>query len=688
MAIAAPVASEGRNHLPEQRRSLFVTYISVVTIIGLGLATLAVALNNPERLLSLSTPCWVVVAFVIVGELRPLLGPARWDAEGVPISAAFLFALLMAAGPGIVLLLVLVATAIADLERRRTAWRNLFNVAQEQLSWLAAYLVLFAGGLGDSPSYGTDLTGRDLPFVLAAAVAYFVVNNVLVDAAIALREAASLAGVVVRDLGYQALATFSLLAISPIVVVLMRGSVWFLPLLLLPIAAVYVTVAISRDRDRQSLHDALTSLPNRVLLLHRLGIEVAGTQLSHRNSGALLLLDLDRFKEVNDTLGHHVGDELLVALAGRLRAAVRPEDTVARLGGDEFAILLPGVPDAMSATVLAERVQAALVEPFLHGDLRLDLLVSIGVALYPGHANDVETLLRHADVAMYQAKTSRSGLRVYSAESDHHSADRLALLGDLRQAVEDDQLVVLFQPKIDVVTNHCTGMEALLRWDHPQRGPLPPEEFIALAEQSSVMEKVTDLVLVAGIRQATAWQAAGLHVGVAVNVSVADLANANFVPRVRGLLDAYALRGEMLTLEVTERVLANDFEQVAVVLEQLTRMGICISLDDFGTGYSSLSRLETLPVSEIKIDRTFIARLSDGEDAPIVRSCIEMAHALGLRVVAEGVEDENTVVRLAGYGCDHLQGYRIASPMSGPDATRWLVASGPTHLTRRARVDV
>ena len=684
MTVSTPLASEGRNHPPATGRARFVSYVAAVTVIGFAAAVFAVVASRPDRLGGVEVSAWVAVAFVVVGELRPLLGPTRWDAEGVPISSAFLFALLMEAGPGLVVMLVFAATVIADIERRRSVWRNAFNIAQEQLSWTVAYLVLFAGGLGADPKSNAGLAGHDLPIVLAAAVAYFAVNNVLVDLAIALREGCRLRDVVVRDLGYQLLTTFSLLALAPVIMQLMQGSVWFMPLLLLPLAAVYVTVGVSRDRDRQSLHDSLTGLPNRVLLLHRLEQEVAAAQPPQAGSGALLLLDLDRFKEVNDTLGHHVGDELLGALADRLRSAVRPEDTVARLGGDEFAILLPGVPDATSATDLARRVQAGLFEPFFHGDLRLDLVVSIGVALYPAHADDVETLLRHADVAMYQAKTGRAGICVYSPDSDHNSAERLALLGDLRRAVEENDLKVVFQPKVDAVDGRCTGMEALLRWDHPVRGPIAPDEFIALAEQSSVMEKVTDLVLVAGIRQAAAWQEHGLDSGVAVNVSVRDLVDPAFVPRIRDLLAEHRVRGDLLILEVTERVLATDYAQVAVVLGDLTRLGVEISLDDFGTGYSSLARLETLPVSEIKIDRTFIARLRDGEDAPIVRSCIEMAHALGLRVVAEGVEDENSLLRLAGYGCDHLQGYRIAPPMSDDDATRWLQAHGAAAPLRLA----
>ena len=673
MTAVAPSVSGGRDDLPSEGRGRFVGYVSAVTLLGCGLAIFAIVTDHPGRLPHLSAACWVAAIFVVLGELRPLLGPARWDAEGVPISSAFLFALLIQAGPSVVMILVFLATVVADLERRRVAWRSGFNVAQEQLAWLAAYVVLTAGGVTGNPAIDRGLSGKDLPIILLAAVAYFGVNNALVDTAIALREGVGLRDVVRRDLGYQALATFALLALAPMIVQLMLGSVWFMPLLLLPLAAVYVTVAISRDRDRQSLHDGLTGLPNRVLLLQRLDIELVAAQSHQRGSGALLLLDLDRFKEVNDTLGHHVGDKLLCALATRLRAAVRPEDTVARLGGDEFAILLPGVPEAGSATVLARRVQAALVEPFMHGDLRLDLVVSIGVALYPAHADDVETLLRHADVAMYQAKTGRTGLCVYSPERDHNSAERLALLGDLRRAVENRDLSVVYQPKVDAVTGRCTGMEALLRWHHPSRGPMSPDDFIALAEQSSVMEKVTDLVLVAGIEQAAAWRDHALEANVAVNVSVRDLIDPMFVSRVRTLLAEHRLPGSALTLEVTERVLAHDYAQVALVLDQLTAIGIEISLDDFGTGYSSLARLETLPVSEIKIDRTFISRLRDGDDAPIVRSCIEMAHALGLRVVAEGVEDENSARRLTEYGCDCLQGYGIAPPMSGDDATEWLV---------------
>lgn len=655
-----------RNSVPRRRRVPFLTYLAVVIFAGITGSVFFVLRDDPSHLAHLGAATWVVIGFAVLCELRPVAMPGRWDAEMLPVSTAYLFALLLTGGIGLVLIAVVVSTLLGERGMGRAPWRTAFNIAQTQLSWLAAYAVIScAADLGAHfPSSG--LNGKGTLVAAGAAIAYIVANNAFVDLAIAMSEHTLLRWLIARDAGYQALTGFSVLACGPLLVVVMHTSIWALVIVALPLGGVYAAVAASHHSDHRSKHDPLTALPNRALLLERLDDELTGGLV-----GALLLLDLDRFKEVNDTLGHAVGDELLCALAGRLLAAIRPGDTVARLGGDEFAILLPGLVDVRSAMLLARRIESAVRQPFQHGELHLDVVASIGVAVYPEHAADVETLLRHADVAMYQAKTSRTGLAVYDRDDEQRNS-RLTLLRDLRRSIDDGTLSVHYQPKVRTLDGRCTGVEALLRWRHPERGPVAPSEFIALAEQSAVMRPVTDFVLEATMTQVAAWRSEGMILHGAVNVSTQDLTDPDFVESVRARLEAHGLEGSALVFEVTERVLADEGGPVADALVALTGLGIRISLDDFGTGYSSLARLEALPVGELKIDGVFVSRLASEADAPIVRSLVEMGHALGLRVVAEGVETAEICHALVGYGCDVLQGHALSAPMPADEATAWL----------------
>jgi diguanylate cyclase (GGDEF)-like protein len=655
-----------RNSVPRRRRVPFLAYVVVVIVAGLSTSLSFVLRDSPAHYAHLGAATWVVIAFALLCELRPVAMPGRWDTEMLPVSTAYLFALLLTGGIGTTLIAVAVSTLLGERGMGKAPWRITFNIAQTQLSWLAAYAVISAAGdLGAHyPSRGLNGTGTLV--AACAAIAYVVANNAFVDLAIAMSERTGLRWLIARDAGYQALTGFSVLACGPLLVVVMHTSIWALVLVALPLGGVYAAVAASHHSDHRSKHDPLTGLPNRALLLERLEDELTGGPF-----GALLLLDLDRFKEVNDTLGHAVGDELLCALAGRLLTAIRPGDTVARLGGDEFAILLPGLVDVRSAMLLARRIENAVRQPFQHGELHLDVVASIGVAVYPEHAVDVETLLRHADVAMYQAKTSRTGLAVYDRDDEQRNS-RLTLLRDLRRSIDDGTLSVHYQPKLRTLDGRCTGLEALLRWRHPERGHVAPSEFIALAEQSAVMRPVTDFVLETTIAQIAAWRREGMILHGAVNVSTQDLTDPDFVESVRTRLDVHGLEGSALVFEVTERVLADEGGPVADVLVALTGLGIRISLDDFGTGYSSLARLEALPVGELKIDGVFVSRLATESDAPIVRSLVEMGHALGLRVVAEGVETAEICHALIGYGCDVLQGHALSAPMSAEDATTWL----------------
>jgi predicted signal transduction protein with EAL and GGDEF domain len=361
----------------------------------------------------------------------------------------------------------------------------------------------------------------------------------------------------------------------------------------------------------------------------------------------------------------------------RLGAVLRPDDLVARLGGDEFAVLLPGATEA-SARQLAGRLASALAEPFVVLNQILEIGASIGIAVYPDHGHDPHLLLQHADVAMYQAKRDRQPSTVYDPELDQHSLARLALMRDLRLAMREHHLLLYYQPKIDMATHQCCGVEALLRWSHPTRGFIPPDQFIPVAEQTGLIGPVTDWVLETALVQFTTWRAAHRTVPIAVNVSARTLQDQQFPDRIGRLLLRHGVAPSELTLEITESSLMANPRKARAVLTDLHALGVQLSIDDFGTGYSSLAYLKELPVHELKVDKSFVLGMgeaADTKDAAIVRSVIAMAHALGLRVVAEGVEDGGAQAALAELGCDILQGYHICRPVPGAELEHWLDAA-------------
>jgi diguanylate cyclase (GGDEF)-like protein len=392
-------------------------------------------------------------------------------------------------------------------------------------------------------------------------------------------------------------------------------------------------------------------------------------------------MDLDRFKEVNDTLGHAAGDLLLVEVARRVRTALRASETVGRLGGDEFAMVLPGA-DAAGAQTAAERVLEAVDRPFVLSDQGIDVDVrgSIGIALYPTHGEAADEILRRADVAMYVAKRSSVGCVMYSAEHDHHSPTRLTLAGELRRALEGRTggagFLLHYQPQFALGSGALTGVEALARWRHAQRGWVPPDEFIALAEGTGLIRQLTDCVLDMALGQCANWREAGLELPVSVNLSMRDLQDSRLPETISGLLTRHALPSRLLRLEVTESVLMADPARAVTVLARLRRLGVEVAIDDFGTGYASLAYLADLPADALKIDRTFVQGLvARPRHAAIVRSTVELAHNLGLRVVAEGVEDRETWDALSALGCDEAQGYLMGRPMPAAAITARLTST-------------
>jgi diguanylate cyclase (GGDEF)-like protein len=430
---------------------------------------------------------------------------------------------------------------------------------------------------------------------------------------------------------------------------------------------------LERKLRHQALHDALTGLPNRELLSQRLS-DALGAAASHRRHTALLLIDLDKFKEVNDTLGHACGDQLLAQVGPRLlTAALRENDTVARLSGDEFAVLLPDIPDVDAAVAIAERVLTALHATFPVGGTSADIAASIGIALAPDHGTTPTELLRHADTAMYEAKEAASGVAVYEPDRGQRAPTRFGLLGELRRALDRGELVVYYQPKINLDTRCLHGVEALVRWIHPTRGELLPAEFIPVAETTGLIHRLTDYVLDIALAQAREWSQAGLDVPVAVNLSTRCLHDAGLPRRIIGALDRHQVSADLLCLEITESAIMHDPDSALQVLGELADAGIRLSLDDFGTGYSSMTYLRQLPVTELKVDRSFVLDLATGEaDAVLVRSAVDLGHNLGLSVVAEGVENAVTLQALEDLGCDMAQGFYVARPMPATAFAEWV----------------
>ena len=423
----------------------------------------------------------------------------------------------------------------------------------------------------------------------------------------------------------------------------------------------------------QSLHDGLTGLPNRTLL-HRLSSDAVAHAADSGTRVALMMLDVDRFKEINDTLGHHSGDLVLGAVATRLRSAVRASDTVARLGGDEFAILLPHVADAAAAREMAARVQAALEESVDVGGIELDVDASIGIALSGEHGNDVATLLQHADIAMYQAKAHSLGIAVYREAQNHHNREDLRLVGGLRAALDNHELLLHFQPKIELDNGAFCGAEALVRWQHPTRGLVPPAAFIPSAERTAMIRTLTNYVIDAALAECQRWNESGKELRLAVNVSARNLLDRHFVDDVVTRLGKWGVPPSCLLLEITEKAMMLEPAEAENTLARIADLGIELAIDDFGAGNASLARLRTLPVHEIKIDQSLVAQMQGcAKGALLVRAVIDLAHNFGLRVVAEGVEDAATLERLTLMGCDIAQGYHIARSMTAHELTGWCI---------------
>ena len=611
----------------------------------------------------------VLAGGVVLGEMLPVKIPRRGDDEELTLSASFAMALLLLGGLGPALVAQGTASIVQDIMSRKPAVRVRFNLGQYALSMVAAWLAMRLVAASPRLDVLHPFESRQLPAMLLGATAFFLVNAFVVGSAVATYQNVPIVRYFRGSVSFVMITGGVVLLVAPIVLAAAAYTVVIVPLCLAPVLAMYNSVHQSARSEHEARHDSLTGLPNRTAFHETITGAIEDASIP----AAVLLMDLDRFKEVNDTLGHRYGDLLLVQVAQRFKDVIGGGGQIARLGGDEFAVISPGA-DRQEATALAHRIAAALRDPFELEEMVVDVQASVGIALFPEHGHGVETLLQKADVAMYRAKETRSDVALYDERHDHHSPAKLALTAELRTAVASEEIVLWYQPELDLRTREVLAVEALVRWDHPRLGVLPPSSFVRMAEATNLIKPLTQRVMEVALLQVADWHAIGLEIAVAVNISAQVLVDQTFTQQVVAALRRTGVAPQRLKLEVTETALMSDPVTARTVLRELEALGCEISIDDFGTGYSSLAYLADLPVSEVKIDRSFVSRMSAGSsEKVIVNSTIDLAHHLGLRAVAEGVEDWSMLPELEALGCDAAQGYAISHPLAGQDATRWLL---------------
>jgi diguanylate cyclase (GGDEF)-like protein len=621
-------------------------------------------------------PLLALVGFTVFSALTDIkTGASKVNVSGVVVGLMIAIVLL---GPGPAAILGAVTITLPSL-RNRTAWPGFLNNVATFM-----WFPLVAGLFFREAVHLAGVGPRTLAYYLVVFAAFLVslsVNFLCVFGFRCYLDGSSLAQRA-RDsvIPLMSAQLFSaLLTMAAAYLAVDAGTVGIVLDGLVLLIFQYLVGELLKSKARgEKLHrvattDELTGLANRERFRARLDQRIAAAKDTDEKF-AVMLLDLDRFKEVNDTLGHHFGDELLRDLGPRLAEAVGPDGLVARLGGDEFAVLpAEATGDTDELEAIARDLIKCVQQPVTVDEMTLEVGVSIGVARFPRDGGDPHSLLRSADVAMYAAKEAHSGCKIYAAALDRHSVRRLSVLSEFRRALDSDEIVVFYQPlmEMDGVTPH--GAEGLVRWQHPELGLLPPSDFIPIVEQTGLIGPLTRHVLEQAVERCAGWRQAGKDMTVSVNLSVRNLLDPDLPSLIGDLLTLYGLTPEALHLEITESMLMSDPERSLVTLTRLNQLGVGLSVDDYGTGYSSLANLRRLPIDELKIDRSFVSpMLSDESDLIIVRSTINLGHDLGLKVVAEGVEDEATLHRLAGLGCDLAQGYHFSKPLA-PDAfNEWI----------------
>jgi diguanylate cyclase (GGDEF)-like protein len=616
------------------------------------------------------TASYVLSGLLFACELRRLAVARRGgDGERLTVSPTFAIALVMEGPLGLAILAQAAATVMDDIRRRRPPLAVAFDLGQFALT-LAAVRLVYVLPQGHDFLCMMFLDHVALWPALAAATTYFVVNTLLVGIATTLNSGRRPWEVLRAEARAQGFNSAILLGLAPITAVVSHRTLVMLPLIVLPLVGVQRNALIAAQRHHESLHDDLTGLPNRTLF--RLRAIRALEQAADRGSRvAVVLIDLDHFKEVNDTLGHHVGDGLLSEVARRLTAAL-PDHTVARLGGDEFAVVVPQAQSTAQVAALVEQAMARLREPLIADGVRIGVQASMGFALFPDHADSIDTLLQRADVALYQAKDTRGSVQAYRPERDTHSVRRLSLHADLHAAASTSEIAMVYQPQVDAITGTLVSVEALMRWYHPVHGAIAPDAFIPLAENSGAIGPLTRRALADSLTMLGRLRPDRDELTVAVNLSPRLLSDLEVPNWIAAQLDRAAIPATRLTVEVTENSIAADPQRAMRNLARLRDLGVRIAIDDFGTGYSSLSYLAKLQPDDLKIDKSFVMRMRvDDTSAVIIRSTIDLAHGLGLQVIAEGVEDQSTYDALTALGCDRMQGYHVSRPLTGTDLAIW-----------------
>ena len=682
--------NDTRNVAPRIGSPLWM-YMTAISVVGSGVLGLALFHLSGVREQLPHAMFWVVAGMILSGEIWRIATPGRPKGDSAAASRSVTIGVMLFWGFPIAVLLRALAVVIGGIAQRHTPQRVFFNFAQLTLSLAAAGGALFALGLNPMPGHPWKPDSPHLLALVVAAAAYFLVNFVLVGAAVSLRTRAPLKSVLRANARYQAGASAVLFATAPLITVAMEtGSALVVALFAFPLATIYLSAAMSVQREHQANHDELTGLVNRKLLA-RSGKEVLAHASATSTKAGFLLIDLDRatgLKQVNDTLGHAVGDRLLQHVAHRLSHSVRPGDVVARLGGDEFAVLLPSVKEPGVAREVASRLRAALAEPVRLEAITFEIQASVGIAVYPDDARSFEQLMQRADVAMYVAKERGNGTERYKPDYDRNSADRLALLGDLRGTIQRREIELYFQPKLRLSDGEVTGMEALARWPHPRRGVLAAADFVALAEQSHLMSELTEQVIDKALAQASRWWADGLKVQVCVNLPARDLLGDRLVDLVRHALRRHGLPPQALRLDINEELLAGKAVQAAANISALARLGVGVSLDDFGNGYSSLVQLTKLGITEVKLDPALIRGLPDSVDHKVtVKSLVTLAQSLGISTVGEGVESGTAAAALRALGCDAAQGWHFARPFNARLASEWLAENYHRQVSPAQAID-
>ena len=629
------------------------TFVIATATAGIALVAWALAREAGTLVENADATLLLLAAAVLAAELFPLDVPS--SDEQVTFSTPFAFALLLDRGTATTVIVVPLMLLIADTIRRRRAERTLFNVGQYAICYALAGGVLSALGAG-----GGGVRPGDLPALAASGAVFMLVNTVLASAPPAFAHGATLSEEVRSDLGFQAWSTAVLVSLAPIVLIVVQQEPGLFPLIALPLAAIQLGARQAKINQHRARHDALTGLANRVLLQERVAASLA--QAGRRgDTVAVLLLGLDAFNEVNQTLGHGYGDLLLREVGRRLDEAGRDQDLVARFGGDEFAVLTRPLTGIDEAERLADELLEAL-RPQAHlGGIALDVRATVGIAVHPRDGDDAELLLVRAAMALHAGKQDGRPVLVYDHASDDHTPERLALAGELRHAIEAGELLLSYQPKLDLRTGAITGVEALVRWRHPQRGVLMPDQFIELAERTGLVRPLTHWTLEEAADQQMRWSAQGVDLTIAVNISARAL-----TPDLPGAVAALVTShpGARLEIELTETLMIEGTSVAMDVVDALAATGVRLAVDDFGTGYASLAYLKRLPVDELKIDRAFVTEMdTDAGDRAIVRATVDLGRRLGLDVVAEGVESETVLENLRALGCHFAQGFAVGRPM-------------------------